>query len=71
VEKRSGERNEQSRFQVQNRAGWRQVVCGLCYTRSDKKICGSLSLKKLTSLVCTIGKLFMLVHVMTGSNNGT
>jgi len=46
LEKRSGERNVDSRIQVyswrkmeaaaQDRAGWRQVVCGLCSTGSDK-----------------------------------
>jgi len=47
LEKRSGERNVDRRIQVQlqedggeaaaqDRAGWRQVVCGLCPTGSDK-----------------------------------
>jgi len=45
IEKRSRERNGHCRFKVQleedetaaqDRAGWRQVVCGLCSTRNNK-----------------------------------
>jgi len=39
LEKRSGERNvhgKQMKAAARDRAGWRQVVCGVCYTGSDK-----------------------------------